>query len=89
MPDVDHDKLSVCVVRFLAQPQGGLEAALVIDPPTDVMAFVGGYFNALVPEAVLRAVLAVLVVAGALMLRNSSFQASTRELPGEWWHSQP
>jgi hypothetical protein len=25
--------------------------ALVIDPPTDVMAFVGGYFSALVPEA--------------------------------------
>jgi uncharacterized membrane protein YfcA len=38
--------------------------ALVIDPPTDVMAFVGGYFSALVPEAVLRGILvAVLLVA--------------------------
>jgi len=43
--------------------------ALVIDPPTDVMAFVGGYFSALVPEAILEAILAgVLVVAGVLML---------------------
>ena len=32
--------------------------ALVIDPPTDVMAFVGGYFSAQVPKGVLRILLA-------------------------------
>ncbi|NOX53707.1 MAG: sulfite exporter TauE/SafE family protein [Planctomycetes bacterium] len=43
--------------------------ALVIDPPTDVMAFVGGYFSAWVPERLLQALLAgVLTVAGILML---------------------
>jgi hypothetical protein len=61
--------------------------ALVIDPPTDVMAFVGGYFSALVPEATLKAILAgVLIVAGVLMLKNSTRQTRTMELPRGWWH---
>ena len=39
--------------------------ALVIDPTTDIMAFAGGYFGALVPESILRGILvAVLMVAG-------------------------
>ncbi len=61
--------------------------ALVIDPPTDVMAFVGGYLSARVPEAALQATLAgVLVVAGTLMTRRSSGQANARALPTGWWH---
>jgi len=43
--------------------------ALVIDPPTDIMAFVGGYFSTWVPERWLQVLLAgVLIVAGILML---------------------
>ena len=45
--------------------------ALVIDPPTDVAAFLGGWWCGAVPEAVLRGLLAaVLLVAGGLMLRG-------------------
>lgn len=45
--------------------------ALVIDPPTDIMAFVGGYFSSWIPESTLRVCLAViLMIAGALMFRN-------------------
>ena len=43
--------------------------ALVIDPPTDVMAFVGGYFSAYVSGIALKFLLAgLLVLAGFLML---------------------
>ncbi len=64
--------------------------ALVIDPPTDVMAFVGGYCSALVPEAVLRVFLAgILMIAGTLMLKNNSRRLAS-EMPGgggRWrWH---
>jgi len=44
--------------------------ALAIDPPTDVMALVGGYYAHLVPGNVLKYVFAVLLVlAGLFMLR--------------------
>lgn len=43
--------------------------ALVIDPPTDIMAFVGGYFSSYASNASLKLVLAFfLVLAGLLML---------------------
>ena len=49
--------------------------ALVIDPPTDLMAFVGGYLSALVPAPVLRAILAaVLALSGLLMLRGRALR---------------
>lgn len=45
--------------------------ALVMDPPTDIMAFVGGYFSALVPESVLQWLLAaILLIAGTLMIKK-------------------
>ncbi len=61
--------------------------ALVIDPPTDVMAFVGGYASGLVPEPVLEGILAaVLVLAGLLMLRRQVGPAARpRERRGWWW----
>jgi len=61
--------------------------ALVIDPPTDVMAFVGGYFSALVPEAVLRGILvAVLLVAGTLMLKGGAGRRAGERRPSGWWY---
>ena len=43
--------------------------ALVIDPPTDIMAFVGGYFSYLVSGVALKFILSgLLVVAGLCML---------------------
>lgn len=61
--------------------------ALVIDPPTDVMAFVGGYFSTLVSKPVLRGSLAgILMIAGTLMLKNNS-RRSASKMPGGggWW----
>jgi len=61
--------------------------ALVIDPPTDVMAFVGGYCSALLPEAVLRGILvAVLMVAGALMLKGGAGRRAGERRPSGWWY---
>lgn len=52
--------------------------ACVIDPPTDIMAFVGGYFSALVPESVLRGTLAgILIIAGILMIKQKKPQEKT------------
>ncbi len=59
--------------------------AAVIDPPTDIMAFVGGYFSSLVPEHILQLILScVLVVAGVLMLRGGVSSASVGNVGG-WW----
>jgi len=60
--------------------------ALVIDPPTDIMAFVGGYFSAWVPDAALRTILAgVLMVAGTLMLRQQKAAPLPKVGTSHWW----
>ena len=60
--------------------------ALVIDPPTDIMAFAGGYFSALVPEPILRGILvAVLMVAGTLMLKNRKGALQPHAQKERWW----
>ena len=63
--------------------------AFVIDPPTDVMAFVGGYASGLVPERTLLGILAaVLVLAGLLMLRGGARgggQGPGNRPRGRWW----
>ncbi len=60
--------------------------ALVIDPPTDIMAFVGGYFSALVPESVLRMILAlILMIAGTLMLKGGAKKEAAPRPAGGWW----
>jgi len=62
--------------------------ALVIDPPTDIMAFVGGYFSAMVPESVLRGILAgILIIAGILMIKQKKVGEVKIEKQGWWyWH---
>jgi len=60
--------------------------ALVIDPPTDIMAFVGGFFSGMVPESILRSVLAVvLMVAGTLMFKKPSHAYSLSHNKKQWW----
>ncbi len=63
--------------------------ALIIDPPSDVMAFAGGYFSTLVPESVLKVFLVVVfMIAGTLMLK-SNLRRVASETPGSgrWrWH---
>ena len=52
--------------------------ALVIDPPTDVMAFVGGVASGLVPERVLLGILAAASSAG---VAEESFICASRPVP--------
>jgi len=49
--------------------------ALIIDPPTDIMAFVGGYFSSYVSGAHLRIILSIfLVFAGFFMLKKTQYK---------------
>lgn len=60
--------------------------ALVIDPLTDIMAFFGGYFSALIPESVLRGILvAVLMIAGTLMLKKKKGGMGVHLKKEHWW----
>jgi hypothetical protein len=60
--------------------------ALMIDPPTDLMAFVGGYFSTLIAEPVLRTILIViLMLAGTLMLKNRQKTLLPRIGNEHWW----
>jgi len=62
---------SAALFTFWRNKKVDWKLALAIDPPTDVMAFVGGYFSALVPELALKALLiCILIIAGTLMLRQ-------------------
>ncbi len=60
--------------------------ALVIDVPTDIMAFVGGYFSWAFSEVVLKAMLAgVLVVAGIMMMGGNTHRAALVDAPKRRW----
>ena len=60
--------------------------ALVIDPPTDIMAFVGGYFSAMVPESILRWILAgILIIAGLLMVKQKKAE-DVKIRKKNWWY---
>jgi len=81
---------SAALFTFLKNRKVDWKLALVIDPPTDIMAFAGGYFSSLVPEPVLRFLLAViLVIAGILMFRNQTAASQNTlhasERPRRWW----
>lgn len=62
--------------------------ALVIDPPTDIMAFVGGYFSALLPETILQGLLAaILLLAGTLMIKKKNDSTVYQRPTKPWyWH---
>jgi uncharacterized membrane protein YfcA len=60
--------------------------ALVIDPPTDLLAFIGGYFSTLIAEPILRSILiVVLMIAGTLMLKSRKPSMPTNEHTDRWW----
>ena len=61
--------------------------ALVIDPPTDVMALLGGYYAHVVPGGVLKFVFAgLLVLSGFFMLRPVKVRASGDVNRLGFWH---
>ena len=61
--------------------------ALVIDPPTDIMAFVGGYFSNYASGVTLKLVLAgLLVTAGFLMLIKVKEKPILHKKKFGYWH---
>ncbi|MDZ7820531.1 MAG: sulfite exporter TauE/SafE family protein [Candidatus Marinimicrobia bacterium] len=61
--------------------------ALVIDPPTDIMAFVGGYFSSYISGVTLKIVLSVfLVLAGFSMLIKLKEKPIKTEKRFGYWH---
>ncbi|QEN07234.1 sulfite exporter TauE/SafE family protein [Oceanispirochaeta crateris] len=61
--------------------------ALVIDPPTDIMAFVGGYFSNYISGATLKIVLSgFLVLAGIFMLIKVKERPIHTEKQFGYWH---
>ena len=61
--------------------------ALVIDPPTDVMALVGGYFSAYVSGIRMKFILVgLLVLAGFLMLVRMKDKPISRRKKFGYWH---
>lgn len=58
-------------ITFLRKEKFDWKLAAVIDPPTDIMAFFGGYYANLLDENVLRVVLVVVILfAGLLMVKQ-------------------
>jgi len=53
--------------------------ALVIDPPTDIMALVGGYFAHLLPGSALKFVFAALLVLAGFMMLRPAAEAKRRD----------
>jgi len=63
--------------------------ALVIDPPTDIMAFVGGYYAHIFSDMALKLVFAgLLVLAGLLMLRPIQEQPGENRRRIGFWNRQ-
>jgi hypothetical protein len=63
--------------------------ALVIDPPTDIMAFVGGYFSTYASNRSLKLTLAgLLLIAGFLMLAKIKERPVHTEKKFGYWHRE-
>jgi len=61
--------------------------ALIIDPPTDIMAFVGGYFSGYVSGISLKFILAgLLVLAGIFMLLKAKNKPTLNQKRFGFWH---
>jgi uncharacterized protein len=62
---------SAALFTFWRNRQVDWKLALIIDPPTNIMAFTGAYFSYLVPVKTLQFILVgVLIIAGILMLKS-------------------
>ncbi len=63
--------------------------ALILDPPTDIMAFVGGYFAHSLPETLIKGIFAVLLVIAALfMLRKTPETTAVIKKRAGYWYRE-
>lgn len=66
--------------NYLKNSMVDWKLALIIDPATDIMAFVGGYYCALFADTTIKTILAVvLLLAGFLMMRKKNYLASIKD----------
>lgn len=78
---------SAALFTFWKNRKVDWKLALVIDPPTDIMAFVGGYLSATFDEKILEGLLVgVLIIAGILMLRKKANHSSAPISNHKWWY---
>ena len=76
---------SAALFTFWRNHKVDWKLALVLDPLTDLMAFVGGYASSLVSTVVLESILTgVLLIAGLLMLTSRMSPAGTAVKPSRW-----
>lgn len=79
---------SLAATLFFAQTQRvDWKLALLIDPPTDMMAFFGGYYAHLLPVDLLKVIFSILlVVAGIFMLWPMKDRLVNRATRIGYWH---
>lgn len=78
---------SAALFTFWKNKKVDWKLALVIDPPTDIMAFVGGYFSAALHENILEGLLVgILMLAGTLMLIKKTNHRSATMFNHKWWY---
>jgi len=76
--------LSALIV-FLKNKLVDWKLAAIIDPPTDIMAFVGGYYASYFSGSVLKSILVfVLIIAGVFMMKRVNTKPLTTS-GGSWW----
>lgn len=78
---------SVGILIFHKKKMIDWKLALVIDPPTDIMAIVGGYFSGYVNGMYLKIIFTVLLVlAGFLMLLKVNDKPISKQKRLGYWH---
>ncbi len=91
---------SISLILILATSIGALfhfsknkmvdwKLALVMDPPTDIMAFVGGYYSSYLPESYMKILLIIiLIISGTLMIRRKKGNSRVKIKEKKWyyWH---
>ncbi len=76
--------------NFFKYKKTDWKLALAIEPATNIMAFLGGYYSSLIPAKVLKILLIIiLVIAGTLMLKKKKITAKNLQNSKPWhWHRE-
>lgn len=74
------------LTTFFKNKKVDFKLALLIDPATDIMAFIGGYYSSFLPEKTLKSFLIIiLIIAGILMLKNIKMKNKSIKKQSIWW----
>jgi uncharacterized membrane protein YfcA len=74
------------MIIYLKNKKVDWKLAFVIDPPTDIMAFAGGYLSSFIAESILHiCLIAILAIAGTLMLKKKNTPPASIQPNNKWW----